>query len=382
MSRRRQPDWDARSDAVLADPLRAYDEMRQRCPVAYDEPHGWSLFRHADVLRVLEDYATFSNVVSKHHSVPNGMDPPEHSHYRRAIEPFFGAERMRLFEPICREIARSLSDALPALGTIELMQAFALPFAVRCQCAFLGWPNTLAEPLLAWMRDHQAAAAASDRAALTLLAAQFKGYVQAELKARREMSAAEDVMFELMHTDVCGAPLSEDDLTSILRNWTVGEIGSLAASIGIVASQLAHDEALQQRLKESPTRLAALIDELLRIEGPLLSNRRRATREVTIGGRTIAEGEMVTLMWVSANRDEQVFEGPAEVRLDREPSANLLYGAGIHVCPGAPLARLELRVAFEELLRGSRRILSTGVPALRAVPPATGWAHLPLQVVE
>lgn len=382
MSHRKQPDWDPRSDLVLADPLRAYDEMRQRCPVALNEPHGWSLFRHADVLRVLEDHATFSNVVSKHHSVPNAMDPPEHTHYRRAIEPFFNAERMRLFEPICREIARSLSDALPALGTFDLMQAFALPFSVSCQCAFLGWPHTLAEPLLAWMRDHHAAAAASDRAALTLLAAKFKSYVQAELQVRRVPSAAADVTSELMHTEVCGAPLSEADLTSILRNWTVGEIGSLAASIGIVASQLAHDEALQQRLKASPAQLAALIDELLRIEGPLLSNRRRATREVTIGGRTIAEGDLVTLMWVSANRDEQAFEHPSEVRLDREPSTNLLYGAGIHVCPGAPLARLELRVAFEELLRGSRRILSTDVPALRAAPPATGWTRLPLQVVE
>jgi cytochrome P450 len=83
MSKKPQPDWDPRSPAVLDDQIAAYDQMRSRCPVAYSDYLHWSLFRHADVMRVLNDHDTFSNAVSSHLSVPNGMDPPEHTRYRR-----------------------------------------------------------------------------------------------------------------------------------------------------------------------------------------------------------------------------------------------------------------------------------------------------------
>ena len=83
-----QPDWDPKSDVVLRDQLAAYDEMRERCPVAYSDFLGWSLFRHEDVVRVLNDHETFSNAVSRHLSVPDGMDPPEHTEYRRIVDLF------------------------------------------------------------------------------------------------------------------------------------------------------------------------------------------------------------------------------------------------------------------------------------------------------
>ena len=84
-----EPDWDPRAEKVLRDPSAAYDEMRERCPVAYSDYLQWSLFRHEDITRVLNDHHTFSNVVSRHLSVPNGMDPPEHTAYRRLIESYF-----------------------------------------------------------------------------------------------------------------------------------------------------------------------------------------------------------------------------------------------------------------------------------------------------
>ena len=108
------PDWDPTAPEVLRDQRAAYDAMRRRCPVAYSEFLGWSLFRHEDVLRVLLDHETFSNAVSRHLSVPNGMDPPEHTAYRRLIEPFFSAERVAAFEPVCREIAANLTRLLSA----------------------------------------------------------------------------------------------------------------------------------------------------------------------------------------------------------------------------------------------------------------------------
>ena len=94
-----QPDWDPRSDAVLSDQAKAYDAMRRSCPVAYSDYLGWSLFGHGDVVRALDDHRTFSSVVSSHLSVPSGMDPPQHTAYRRLIERHFEPARVEAFEP-------------------------------------------------------------------------------------------------------------------------------------------------------------------------------------------------------------------------------------------------------------------------------------------
>jgi hypothetical protein len=112
-----------------------------------------------------------------------------------------------------------------------------------------------------------------------------------------------------------------------------------------------------------------------------VANRRITTRPVQIGGREIGAGERNSLNWISANRDGQVFEDPGTVWLDRDPTPNLLYGAGIHVCPGAPLANLEMRVAMEELLGRTTRIEpSPGKPSTKAKYPASGFATLPLRI--
>ena len=94
-------DWDPRSEDVLEDQIAAYDHMRRTCPVARSEYHHWSLLRHEDVMRALLDHETFSNVVSNRVSVPNGMDPPEHTPFRKIIESYFGPDAMTAFEPVC-----------------------------------------------------------------------------------------------------------------------------------------------------------------------------------------------------------------------------------------------------------------------------------------
>lgn len=114
---------------------------------------------------------------------------------------------------------------------------------------------------------------------------------------------------------------------------------------------------------------------------PLISGRRITTCPVEIGGRQLAAGERLTILWASANRDEAVFGDPDEFRLDRDPADNLLYGAGVHVCPGAPLARLELRVVIEELLSATLELnLSASRPPLRAIFPAGGFSSLPMWI--
>ncbi|WP_346796017.1 cytochrome P450 [Halomonas sp. Bachu 37] len=378
-----QQDWDPRSESVLDDQIAAYDEIRGRCPVAYSDYLQWSLFHHEDVMRVLEDHETFSNAASRHLSVPNAMDPPEHTHFRRLIEPYFGPAAMSDFAPQCRAIAEAVVDRLPADGEVEAMAEMGQDFALEIQCAFMGWPTCLHEPLRAWVNRQQAATLAGDREALGELALEFDGVIREQLHHRRALgdAAPDDVTTRIMKETVKGRPLSDEEIVSILRNWTVGELGTISASIGILMNYLARNPALQTRLRDEPSLLSTAIDEILRLDAPLMSNRRITTRPVEIGGRHLAAGERLTLLWGSANRDEAVFDDPDEVRLDRDPKDNLLYGAGIHVCPGAPLARMELEFFMEALLTATVELApASGRSAIRARYPAGGYSAVPLRV--
>lgn len=375
-------DWNPTSAEVLRDQVNAYDQMRQRCPVARSELLGWSLFRHADVAAALADPETFSNVVSTHRSVPNGMDPPEHTAYRKAIETYFAPESIRGFEPLCRRFAKDLLERICTGIEFDFMDAFATPFALKCQCAFLGWPEELVEPVWEWTRRNRDAILSADRLALAELSSEFESCIGRLLDSRRgdDNVAVDDVTTALMNVKVNGQPLTDEELTSVFRNWTVGEIGSMAAALGILVKHLADSPTLQQRLREDPKMIPAAIEEMLRVEGPLVSNRRRVTRDVTMGGRRIAAGDRVTLMWISANRDECVFDEPSALREERDQTPNLVWGAGIHVCPGAPLARLEMRVAVEVLLSSSNRIVVGRASPARLVYPENGWGTLPLRL--
>ncbi len=190
-----------------------------------------------------------------------------------------------------------------------------------------------------------------------------------------------DLMASLMHETVWGRPLSHEEIASILRNWTAGEVGTMAAAAGILVHFLAEHPDIQTQLRIEPDRVPVAVEEILRIDGPLVAARRITTRPVKIGGRRIDTGQRLTLMWISANRDERAFEDATSFRWDRDQSQNLLWGAGIHVCPGAPLARLEMRILLEELLSCTNSItLSPAQPAVRAIYPSSGFANVYLQV--
>ena len=225
------PDWDPTSPAVLTDQRAAFDVQRERCPVAFGPTGQASVLRHADVLRVLADTDTFSSAVSEHPAVPNGYDPPRHTAYRRALDPFFAPERIRHFAPVCRRLAvRTVQEAV-SLGDIEASHEFALPFAVRVQSAFLGWPALIQDELLDWLHRSQAATRSGDRALTSQVAREFETFVERVRDARLHAPPTQDISTELMHTRVDGRPLDLRELASVLRNWTVGEVGTIGASV-------------------------------------------------------------------------------------------------------------------------------------------------------
>ena len=173
--------------------------------------------------------------------------------------------------------------------------------------------------------------------------------------------------------------MTDEELVSLLRNWTVGELATISASISILTHYLAHHPELLNDLKAVPEQLSDAIDEILRMDAPLISNRRVVTQEVEIGGRTIPAGAKITLLWASANRDEVAFGNPDQFCPRQNAARNLLYGAGIHVCPGAPLARMELRIFMEELLKQIEAIeQADGEQPERAMFPTGGFNYLPL----
>lgn len=383
-----QPDWDPTSQPVLDNQIAAYDDMRQRCPVAHSDYLNWSLFSHADVMRVLDDHETFGNAFSAHLSIPNGMDPPEHTAYRQIIDRYFTHRRMTTFEPVCRQIAAELVEQLPAGGEIELMENFARVFSLRMQSAFLGWPEDLHEPLRRWIDKNHRATLARNRVAMAAVALEFDHFIKELLVVRREAGTAapDDITTSLLREQIGdrtlnARTLNDEEIVSILRNWTVGELSTIAASVGILAHYLAAHPEVQRQLREQPSSLPIAIDEILRIHGPLIASRRITTMPVEIGGRHVSAGERISLIWSSANRDEAVFGDPDEFRLDRDPADNLLYGSGTHDCPGAPLARLELIVVMEELLKRTNHIeLVPGKDPVMAAYPASGFSTLPLQI--
>ncbi|HEU5135077.1 MAG TPA: cytochrome P450 [Steroidobacteraceae bacterium] len=328
---------------------------------------------------MLLDPATFSSAVSTHLAVPSGIDPPDHADYRRIVEKYFSSERMTAVEPAIRAIAVEILSGFPEKGEVDFMMQVAESFALQAQCAFLGWPADLHEPLRHWMRRNRSATRRNDRKAMAAVAFEFDRHIR-EILHRRNDGNETDVASQLAREQFRDRPLTHEEIVSILRNWTVGELATIASCVGILAHFLAGALPLQSQLRSNPAELPAAIDEILRIHAPLLSSRRVTTTPVVVDGCPVQAGERITLDWASANRDERVFDQPREFRLDRNPRMNLLYGAGIHVCPGAPLARLELRVLLEELLARFELAPSTRRQPTEALHPASGFASCPLEV--
>ncbi len=370
-------DWNPRDPAIQREQLQAYDDMRARCPVASSDFLGWSLFRYADIAKVLADPQTFSSE-SPHRAIPNGMDPPAHTAYRDALAPLFSPDQMETFEPQCRALATDLVRQLKDHPEPDIIAGLAEPFPLQTLCLFYGWPPETWTLVQGWNHGNQRAAYAGDREAGRALAEAFAAHVLTSLRSIRAIPQHErdGVLARLVTTEVDGRFLSDDDIVSILRTWTAGH-GTVASALGILLFHLASDLALQQRLRGEPHLIPAFIEDVLRADDPLGSNRRTASRDVEIDGRKIAAGEHLTLMWMAANRDPSAFDDPDSIRLDRKAPATLVFGGGIHVCLGAPLARLQLRVAIEEIVAQTTAItLTTGDVPGRDTYPSNGLVEL------
>ncbi|KAA1424793.1 cytochrome P450 [Mumia zhuanghuii] len=332
------------------------------------------LRRHADVVAAAHDPATFSSAVSRYLQVPNGLDGAEHAAFRRLLDPFFAPERMSALAPALERTAHGVVAAL-GVGTFDAVSVLGARFAVRAQSVWLGWPTDLEDELLAWVEDNRAASRSGDVARTTKVAERFDAIIRSLLAARRDDGVPVDVTTELMGLKTeDGRGLTDAELVSILRNWTGGDLSSLALCTGVVvhwlATHPAHQPALAVADDES---LDAAIVEMLRLDDPFVSNRRIATSDTTAGGCPVAAGDRLVLDWRAANRDPDAFADADSYDPDGHAAANLVYGTGPHVCPGRPLATLELRILVRTLLAAGRVTLDDSHRPVREEAPAAGF---------
>jgi cytochrome P450 len=340
---------------------------------------GWSLFRHGDVTAVTGDPVAFSSA-TRRLAIPNGMDPPEHTDYRGALEPYFIPDRLARFERRSRRIAGDLLATMVDRAEVEAIGDYVDPFAHQALCAFMGWPVEDWNRISGWTHGNLEAAFRSDHEAGARLAREFATYVTDILRGRRAEGSSGDLMSDLVRLTVHDDALTDDQIVGLLRTWTAGH-GTVAAALGIVIRYLADKVDLQARLRSEPQLIEPVVWEILRSDGPLVSNTRTATRDVEIGGQPIRAGERISLMWIAANRDPNAFPDPERVSVDRGTHDNLLFGAGIHRCLGESLAILNLRVAVEELLqRVARFELAAPSASPRNVYPSNGLRDLPLRL--
>lgn len=325
-----------------------YRELRDEHPCYRNPERGfYALSRFEDVRRAANDPLLFS---SERTSISVGilpmvqqLDPPRHDSLRTLVRRAFTARRVAAMEPRVREITRELIDAFAAQGRCDLLHTFAAQLPSRVIGELIGVPPERREAFLEWTASMVATGPRGD--APKQIYAEFS-----KLLAERREERRDDLMSALLHADLDGRRLTEEELLGFCFVLIVAGNDTTMNLIANGAVALAQHPDQRKLLARDPTRIPAAVEEMLRYESPAQALPRRATRDVTLHGVTVPEGAEVLLVWGAANRDEREFADPERFDAARPIRRHLGLGQGIHFCLGAHLARLEARVAVEELL--------------------------------
>lgn len=364
----------------------ATDALRQQQAMVQNSAGDWLLLRHADVKAAALDDSRFSSQVSRFLQVPNGLDGAEHSRFRALIDRHLSREAITPYLPVFKNLATELISALPKGETLNAVSDIGAVFAVRAQCAWLGWPAELEPKLLQWMQDNHRATRSQDDSTMAQVAEDFDQIILSVIRPRRDPSLAnntlldaDDVTSRLCREQIDGRELSEAELVSILRNWTGGDLSSIALCVGVIVVYLLQHPEQAKALASAPdAEVDAAIDEILRLDNPFVSNRRVTTCPISIAGQQLPAGARVQLNWTSANRDESVFSNNVFAP-QAHAADNLVYGIGKHVCPGRLLATWQLRIATQAILACSDSIsLAPGQTLEREQPPLGGYHCVPI----
>lgn len=332
-----------------------YRTLRDRAPLAKSPAGFWAVSRFADVYAAASDPATYSSertVISPPGLKPTiqSLDPPRHDRLRALVSLAFTPGRVRAMEPRVREIARALLAPLVEKGEGDLLASYARHIPSQVIGEMIGIPAERIPDFLHWteamvaLPEGQTQAQAIQSPAASIYA-EFARLLEERRRERRG-----DLMSALIDARIDGEALTQEELLGFCFVLVVAGNDTTTNLIANGAVLLAEHREQRATLAADPALLPDAIEEMLRYEAPAQALPRRLTRDVVLHGQALREGEQVFLLWGAANRDEREFEDPDRFDIRRKIKRHLAFGQGIHFCLGKSLARLEARVAFEELL--------------------------------
>nr|WP_314926689.1 cytochrome P450 [uncultured Actinomyces sp.] len=359
------------------------DSTQARAPAT--DPAGRPAVRsHTEAVAVASDATLFSSRVSRFLQVPNGLDGEEHRMMRGLLAPFFFPAALKELQPRLEKTAARLIETRRPERALCAVHELGSLYAVRAQSTWLGWCPEIEDELVEWVEANHEATRSGALERTREVARWFDRIMRDLIAQRRQTDVAHDVTWRLTRLRrLNGTPVSDDEIVSILRNWTGGDLSSLALCTGVLLHWLIeHPEHQAAWPSLDDTALDRAIDEVLRIDDPFTFSRRLVTAPTTLAGRPVAAGVHVVIDWTSANRDPDVFDDPDVYNPAGNAERNLVYGTGPHACPGRPLATLELRVLLRALLA---RFTVSAAPcgrAQRAEWPLGGWERVPIVLNE
>jgi cytochrome P450 len=341
-------------------------ELAAKGPVVYSPAYGghWVVTRYKEIQQVLTDPKTFSsypnNLVTPADFgkfIPLELDPPEHTAYRQVLQPLFSPQRMKKLSDDIRTVVNGLIDEFAPKGRAEFISEFAHELPARIFLALMDWPLEDA-PLFTEATDvvlfgkPGGTPEESDQARIAA-GLTVAGYFQKVIEDRRS-NPREDATSKLINTEVAlpdGTRLLEDqELILMFYLLLMGGLHTVQGSLAWAIVHLVNNPAQRDLIVADPAVIPTAVEEILRIEAAVAAGR-RATRDVELGGVSIAEGDQLLLMLCSANRDPDTFPHPNDFDINRSPNRHLSFGAGVHRCLGSHLGRVELTIALEELHR-------------------------------
>jgi len=343
-------------------PLDWYRENRAGAGIAHDARFkSWNVFRYDDALRILNDHVGFSSQArgsAARAALPSivGMDVPRHRQLRSLVNQAFTPRTVEQLAPRITEISHQLVDQVIDRGQMDLMQDFAYPLPIAIiaellgipveeQATFRRWSETLITgPRTDELRGRSYAAEREENLR------DLNAYFLAKLEERR-VEPRQDLMSRLLAAEVDGERLGETDLLEFCRLLLIAGYETTAYLIGNAMVAFDEHPAVAEELRRDPSLLPGAIEEVLRCYPSVAGTMRTTTADTEIAGQRL-ERDQTVIVWIgSANYDEKHFADPERFDVRRSPNRHLAFGFGIHFCVGAPLARLEAKIALQTLLQ-------------------------------
>jgi cytochrome P450 len=351
-------DFDHLDARWVNDPFPIWDEMRKGCPIAHTDRFMGVYFpsRYEDVRAVAYDTEHFSSrrVIVRETPPPRipappiTSDPPEHRPARMVLLPPFTPDAIAKLEPRARALCNELIDTFIARGSCDAAVEYAQEIPTRLIAHMLDLPESDGDLYRRWIHEILEVGI-TDQAVLMQAVGEMTRYFAAAVE-KRTASPGDDLISYLVHARFNGAPMTTDHVLGSLRLLLIAGIDTTWSGIGSCIWHLARTPEDRRRLVAEPALMPTAIEELLRAYAPV-TMAREVVKETQINGCTFKPGQMVLLSFPAACRDPEVFPDADKVVIDRKENRHAAFGLGIHRCIGSNLARMELTVAVEELLK-------------------------------